>query len=236
MPTLSEACAALAEATGVPRGTIEHVGRRLGEAALLPRGPRGVNAPQLDAHHLAMLAIGLLHIGDGFAGTIARVPVEVAKVAALARAEHGAGFELSRHVLIEGDFLTSVAQILAGMSDPDPEARRDWRAAVDGVGLVFGGGHAAGFIVLSAKATGTDTGIGFTYSASPGEGTKVWHAPFRRQIRLDGSALVALGGLLMAGDGEEEDGGDRTTARATPPPPARTEQQQQEHTACQRQN
>ncbi len=73
----------IAEATGVPERTLIHIERRLGEAGMLPRGPRGRNAPQLDAIHGALFLLGTMSIGDGIGSTAARVLQAVNRLGAL---------------------------------------------------------------------------------------------------------------------------------------------------------
>lgn len=73
----------IAEATGVPERTLIHIERRLGESGMLPRGPRGRNAPHFDAIHGALFLLGTMSIADGIGSTAARVIQAVNQLGAL---------------------------------------------------------------------------------------------------------------------------------------------------------
>ncbi len=73
----------ISNATGVPERTLIHIERRLGEAGMLPRGPRGRNAPHFETLHGARLLLGTMSIADGIASTAAKVFQAVNRLGAL---------------------------------------------------------------------------------------------------------------------------------------------------------
>src|SRR4051795_286103 len=80
MATVATVCQVMSEETSVPRGTIDHLARRLGEAELLPRGPRGRHAPQFEDIHEARLLVGVIAIANGIDYTSASVARAVKRI------------------------------------------------------------------------------------------------------------------------------------------------------------
>jgi hypothetical protein len=72
MAAVAEVCQTISEVASVPRRTVDHLARRLGEAELLPRGPRGRNAPHFEGIHIARLLVGVMTIANGIDYTSAR--------------------------------------------------------------------------------------------------------------------------------------------------------------------
>src|SRR3954454_6194573 len=112
MAAVAEVCQVISETLNVPRGTVDHLARRLGEAGLLPRGPRGRNAPHFDATHIAHLLVGVMAAAEGIYHTSASVVPAVKRIEELSQ-----GGEARVDVYADGDLddpRSSITMVPAG--------------------------------------------------------------------------------------------------------------------------
>ena len=86
MASVRQVVTTISEVTGVPRQTVNNVARRLGEAGMLPRGPRGRHAPEFEARHVVRVLLGTMVLATDALNTPAgKVPAAVATIQALER-------------------------------------------------------------------------------------------------------------------------------------------------------
>ena len=80
MATVTQVCEVLSEVSGIPYKTIRYFARRLGQADLLPRGPRGRNAPNFDMANVSILLLATMAATDGTFGVGAQITTIVKRV------------------------------------------------------------------------------------------------------------------------------------------------------------
>src|SRR3954468_6426728 len=85
MAAVAEVCQVISKALTVPRGTVDHLARRLGEAGLLPRGPRGRNAPHFEDIHIARLLAAVMVTAEGIYHTSVSVVPAVKRIEELSQ-------------------------------------------------------------------------------------------------------------------------------------------------------
>ncbi len=195
MATVPQTCRAIASLTQVPERTVGHLARRLGEAEMLPRGPRGVNAPHIEPVHAARILIGVMSLTDGINATAAKVVQAVERIGALDRGGEG-GFEVyasgdpddsdTKYEMVPyGSFIENVAQLLQ---------LKEAREQVAAVGLRFDGEHVSGWSEYKI-AEGQPNHIVDVRRVYFG-GLRPVSSGMSQEVRVDGSVLDRLSALL----------------------------------------
>src|SRR3954447_1594428 len=197
MAAVAEVCQTISEATGIPRRTVDHLARRLGEAGLLPRGPRGRNAPQFHSIHMARLLVGVMAVANGINHTAVSVVQAVKRIEDLRQEEEAqSGLyadcnlddpETELQFVPAGSFVGAVAQHMRRMQI---EASR---GDISAIGLTFGNG-VYGWIEF-------DGGTGKDCPSNPRRVTfgymgTVLTAGLKQDVRVEGGVLLRLGELL----------------------------------------
>jgi hypothetical protein len=207
MAAVAEVCQTISAVTGVPKATVDHLARRLGEAELLPRGPRGRNAPHFEAIHIARVLVGVMAIANGLDYTSARVAAAVKRIEALsqggeARVDVYADGDLSdlsdpktRLTFVPGgSFVETIAFLIRWTrfpTDKDNFGYGDQR--ISAIGLTFGGGTVYGWIEFGLRATGRVSDV---RRVSFGLMGNVLAAGLKQEVRVECDALFRLGDLL----------------------------------------
>lgn len=83
MATLKHMIEEFVGVTGVPRSTVGNNARRLSEADLVTRGPRGHGVPNIPARNVANMVLSTLIQGDGYETVSARIASRVKEVGSL---------------------------------------------------------------------------------------------------------------------------------------------------------
>lgn len=106
MATIAKIKTKLAKLTGISEGTIHFVARRVGEAGLLPRGPRGRHAPNFGSSDITHLLIGMLITADGIEGTASRIGQIVSRVSGFSQPDPSGEIEVKVENRETGEFET----------------------------------------------------------------------------------------------------------------------------------
>jgi hypothetical protein len=201
MPTVATVCQAISEETGVPRGAVDHIARRIGEAGLLPRGPRGRHAPQFDQIHIARVLVGVMAIANGIDYTSASVVQAVKRIEELSQ-----GGEARVDVYIDGDLddpQCDIVLVPAGSFVDNaaflirltrvPASKDDYPAIA--IGLTFGGGNVYGWIEYGTKARGLNRLFNIR-RVTFGLMSAVLKSGMKQEVRIEADVLSRLGELL----------------------------------------
>jgi DNA-binding transcriptional ArsR family regulator len=211
MAAVAEVCRTISEATGVPRRTVDHLARRLGEAGLLPRGPRGRNAPQFDSIHMARLLVGVMAVANGIDYTAASVVQAVRRIEGLRQeGEIESGLyadcnlddpETELQFVPAGSFIGTVAhrmrwiQIGASKGGVPTIEMTYGNGGVSAVGLTFGNGDVYGWIEFDQGGTGMDC-LSNPQRITFGHMSAVLAAGMKQNVRVEVGVLSRLGELL----------------------------------------
>jgi hypothetical protein len=129
MPNSIEATRIIAGLLGKPaERTALHVTRRLGEADLIVRGPRGKSSYNVNAREIAVIVVGLMALTDADTPAV-DVPKLVQRIMQLDAEGQDPAMVLmgdAQTPTLFGSFITKIAQVIEGKDD-----------AVQGVGLEF---------------------------------------------------------------------------------------------------
>jgi hypothetical protein len=201
MAAVAEVCQTISEVAGVPRRTVDHLARRLGEAELLPRGPRGRNAPHFEDSHIARLLVGVMTIANGIDYTSARIALSVKRIEELSQGGE-ARFDIYTDgdlddpqskimmmVVPAGSFIEVVAFCIRwtrfGVSKGGPSA----------IGLTFGGGSVYGWVEADLGKTGVNH-VSDIRRVDFGVTEDVLKSGMKQEVRVELWALSRLGELL----------------------------------------
>jgi hypothetical protein len=199
MAAVAEVCQTISEVAGVPRRTVDHLARRLGEAELLPRGPRGRNAPHFEGIHIARLLVGVMTIANGIDYTSARIALSVKRIEELSQGGE-ARFDIytdgdlddpqSKMMMVPaGSFIEMVASCIRwtrfGVSKGGPSA----------IGLTFGGGNVYGWVESDLGKTGVNH-VSDIRRVDFGVTEDVLKSGMKQEVRVELWALSRLGELL----------------------------------------
>jgi hypothetical protein len=199
MAAVAEVCQVISETLNVPRGTVDHLARRLGEAGLLPRGPRGRNAPHFGATHIARLLVGVMATAEGIYHTSASVVPAVKRIAELSQ-----GGEARVDVYADGDLddpQSSIMLVPAGSFVEVVAHRIRWtrietnKDELSAIGLSFGGGNVYGWIEFDLGKTGINR-VSNIRRVDFGITQDVLKSGMRQEVRVEVGVLVRLGELL----------------------------------------
>jgi hypothetical protein len=199
MAAVAEVCQTISEVAGVPRRTVDHLARRLGEAELLPRGPRGRNAPYFEDSHIARLLVGVMTIANGIDYTSARIALSVKRIEALNQGGEGRvdvyvdgdldDPQSKMMVVPAGSFLDLVAHSIrwtrSGVSKGGPSA----------IGLTFGGGSVYGWIEFNLGETGVNH-VADIRRVDFGVTEDLLKSGMKQEVRVERDVLFRLGELL----------------------------------------
>jgi hypothetical protein len=196
MATVPQVCQVVSEETSVSRAAVDHVARRIGEAGLLPRGPRGRHAPQFDERHIARVLVGVMAIANGIDHTSVSVAQAVKRIEELsqggeARVDVYADGDLddpqSEIVLTPaGSFVDHVALLIR--MTRGPISRNDFSATA--IGLTFGSGKVYGWIECRTKVLGASRRFNL------GLMNAVLKSGMKIEVRVEADVLFRLGELL----------------------------------------
>jgi hypothetical protein len=202
MATVPKVCQTISEGTSTPRGAVDHLARRLGEAELLPRGPRGRNAPHFNEIHEARLLVGVMAIAtNGINYTSASVVRAVKRIEELSQ-----GGEARVDVYVDrdlddpqsdivpvpaGSFVDNVAWLIRLTQAP---SRRDDYSAT-AIGLTFGGDNVYGWIEYGTKARSPNRRSDIR-RVNFGLISGVLKSGMKQEVRIEADVLFRLGELL----------------------------------------
>jgi hypothetical protein len=202
MATVPKVCQTISEETGVPRRAVDHLARRLGEAELLPRGPRGRNAPHFNEIHEARLLVGVMAIAaNGIDYTSASVVRAVKRIEELSqggepRVDVYADKDLDDPqcaiVLVPaGSFVDHVAFLIR--QTRKPISRDDYSTTA--IGLTFGGGNVYGWFEYGKKARDLNRHSDIQ-RFNFGLMSAVLKSGMKQEVRVEADVLFRLGELL----------------------------------------
>jgi hypothetical protein len=201
MAAVATVCQVISEETGVPRGAVDHLARRLGEAELLPRGPRGRHAPQFEDIHEARLLVGVMAIANGIDYTSASVVRAVKRIEDLSQ-----GGEARVDVYVDrdlndpqcdvvlvpaGSFVDNVAFLIRLTQ---ASTNRDNYPAT-AIGLTFGSGNVYGWIEYGKEDRGLDRPSDIQ-RVNFGLMSAVLKSGMKQEVRIEADVLFRLGELL----------------------------------------
>jgi hypothetical protein len=199
MAAVAEVCQTISEVASVPRRTVDHLARRLGEAELLPRGPRGRNAPHFEGIHIARLLVGVMTIANGIDYTSARIALAVKRIEELSQ-----GGEARFDIYTDGDLDDSQSKMMvvpAGSFIEVVASFIRWTrfgASKDGpsaIGLTFGGGNVYGWVESDLGKTGVNH-VSNIRRVDFGVTEDVLKSGMKQEVRVEFWALSRLGELL----------------------------------------
>src|SRR4051812_4505904 len=206
MAAIAEISQNISEVTKVPLGTVKHIARRLGEDELLPRGPRGPNAPDFGDIHIARLLVGVMTIANGIDHTGANIARAVKRIEDLSKGgvprveihvDGDPDDPMVKSVLIPtGSFVETVAYFIRLTQNPvglDRINRRIGRLLA--IGLTFGGGAVYGWIEFASGATNLNH-VSDVRRINYGIMGDVLASGMTQDVRVGFDALRRLGELL----------------------------------------
>jgi hypothetical protein len=201
MATVPTVCQTISEVTSAPRAAVDHIARRLGEAGLLPRGPRGRHAPQFEEIHIARLLVGIMAIANGIDYTSVSVARAVKRIEELSQGgearvdvyvDRDLGDPQCEIVLVPaGSFVDNVAFLIR--LTQAPSSRDDYPATA--IGLTFGSGNVYGWIEYGKKARGLDQPSNIQ-RVNFGLMSAVLKSGMKQEVRIEADVLFRLGELL----------------------------------------
>jgi hypothetical protein len=196
MATVAAVCQVISEGTGVSRGAVDHLARRLGEAELLPRGPRGRHAPHFGDIHEARLLVGVMAIANGIDYTSASVVQAVKRIEELSQ-----GGEARVDVYVDGDLEDPQSEIVLAPAGSfvehvaflirltrNPISKNDYPATA--IGLTFGSGKVYGWMECRVKGRGQNRRFDFGLMSA------VFKSGMKIEVRIEADVLFRLGELV----------------------------------------
>lgn len=158
MSKIAQVVTTISDATKVPRAKVDYIARRLGEAGMLPRGPRGRHAPDFTTSDIVRVILGVMVLTTDAETPASKMPTVVKAILTLETGAHTFepdGHEivgrLRKDIFIHHSNLSFAEAFAAFLCETAPNNTEKERLSLVAAGISFTSGLVSGWMNLKWK-------------------------------------------------------------------------------------